>query len=117
MSETAIPSVSQIDLTHTNALLASGSPRSMYVFFLLSLCKNYFERMSSGEPDNIHNATGALIAFCPSASKQTELWEYYTSVKIESHDTIKASVFTVGKLIVFLNEVLEFSEDSTGGLL
>lgn len=109
---------SGIDLAPTGALLASGSPKGMYVFFLLSLCKNYFEvmRVQHGDSD-IDSATAALVAFCPNREKRMELWRLYTKQKNNSEGILTASVFTIGELISHLSEVLEFEEQSTGGLL
>lgn len=107
-----------IDLTPTTALL-NGSPKSMYVFFLLSLAKNYFEVMRVASPhEDIESATAALIAFCPNKTKREELWELYITRKEGSNKSIlTASVYTIGDLISYLSETLEFEEESTGGLL
>lgn len=110
---------SPIDLTHTNTLLGSGSPKAMYVFFLLSLCKNFFESMRDDpSPKNIDSATLALVAFCPNRAERERLFEFYTKEKEgEQKNSLSASVKTVGELISYLSEKLEFEEEATGGFL
>lgn len=118
MSDSNNTSTPQIDLAPTAALLSTGSPKGMYVYFLLAACKNYFEVMR-GDPDNfkIENATVALIALCPDRTKREELWAYYIESQTTSNSTLYASVHVVGELISYLSDVLEFLEDSTGALL
>jgi hypothetical protein len=106
-----------IDLSPTASLL-NGSPKSMYVFFLLSLAKNYFESAVSGQSGAIENATAALIAFCPNKPKRTELWGLYVKARDDPDNSgIAASVIAVGSLIDYLSEVLEWEEEAVGGVL
>ena len=116
---TTLPPV--ISLTDAGAGgLITGSPKSMYVFFLLSLCRNYFEvmRVSSTEVD-IESATAALIAFCPNRTERERIWKLY----LETRDrkprvtTTTASVTAVGELVSYLSLALDFEEESTGGLM
>ena len=93
-----------------------ASPKNIYVFFLLNLCKNYFETMRGGDGENIVSATAALVAFCPDKKTREALWKTYTAEK-EKADTLTASVMTVGDLISYLSDTLEFTEKSTGGFL
>jgi hypothetical protein len=113
-------STPSVDLGATSQLLASGSPRGMYVYFLLALCKNYFEVMrSDATPYDMEKATVSLIAFCPSDRKRQELWDFYCSQKALTEDSgsLYASVHCVGSLISYLSETLEFIEDSNGAFL
>lgn len=121
MTEAIQKNTPSIDLTPTAALLNSGSPKGMYVFFLLSLCKNYFECARDGgengySSDSIERATAALIAFCPNRQVRESLWKKYGTERDEGNG-FTASVLTVGELISYLSEVLEFEESSTGGFL
>jgi len=118
MSETNSIAVPTIDLAPTAALLATGSPKGMYTYFLLSACKNYFEVMrADSDHFKIESATVALIALCPARDKREELWKFYTDHKADSGSTLYASVHVVGELISYLSDVLEFLEDSTGAVL
>jgi hypothetical protein len=107
-----------IDLTPTQSLLSSGSPKGMYTYFLLALCRNYFEtaKTSDSTGSDIERATVALISFCPNRQRREELWDYYLDQK-KDVNTFSASVHVVGELISYLSELLEFEEYSTGGLL
>jgi hypothetical protein len=108
-----------IDMGHTAALLGSGSPKGMYVFFLLSLCKNFFESMRDDpSPRNIDSATLALVAFCPNRVERERLFKFYGDEKGDDNkNTLSASVKTVGELMSYLSETLEFEETATGGYL
>jgi hypothetical protein len=97
-----------------------ASPKNIYVFFLLNLCKNYFETMrtDSDKAGSVDSATAALVAFCPDKKTREALWKTYTAEKEKSDgDTLTASVMTVGDLISYLSDTLEFTEKSTGGFL
>jgi len=107
-----------VDLSHTSALLQQGSPKGMYTYFLLACAKNYFERLSSGADNiDIEGATLALIAFCPNRAKREELWDFYKVRKETTKDTQYSSVHTIGELISYLSEMLEFEEQSNAGIL
>lgn len=108
----------QIDI-NPPATLAGGSPKSLYVFFLLGLAKNYFECMRCGPDElDIDSATASLIAFCPNRGKREELWRLYVKQRDEPGSThLTASVYCVGEFISYLSETLEFEESSTGGLM
>jgi hypothetical protein len=110
-----------VDLSATNALLASGSPRGMYVYFLLACCRNYFEVMRNPKDMDMEAATLALIAFCPSTQKREELWEYYTTevnaANGEGARYLYASIHAIGSLVAYLSESLEFIEEAHGALL
>lgn len=115
MSENNQKPQSTIDLNPI-AANSMGSPKGMYVYFLLALCRNYFETMKDGSTISIDSATAALIAFCPNREKRKELWDGY--IKEKSHtNTTTSSVYAVGELVSYLSEVLEFEERSTGGLM
>ena len=118
MVDNTVKNVPAIDLTPTNSLLG-GSPKGMYVFFLLALCKNYFECMRAGpESNDIEAATAALIAFCPNRAKREEIWAYYIKTRDEQQTShLSASVYAIGELVSYLSETLEFEETSTGGLM
>jgi ribosomal protein L37E len=108
----------QIDMGPTSSLLQQGSPKGLYTYFILACCKNYFECMRSGQDSfNIEYATTALIAFCPNRVKRQELWDRYQKDKEDTHNTAYASVQTVGELISYLSEMLEFEEQSNAGIL
>ena len=115
MSDTPVKSASGIDL---NPIAANsvGSPKAMYVFFLLSLCKNFFEEVRGGDNQSIERATAALVAFCPSTPKREEIWQKYLRSK-ETSNNFSAAVYAVGDLVSYLSETLEFEERSTGGLM
>ena len=122
--QTSRPSV---DLSPTAALLSSGSPKGMYTYFLLALCKNYFEAINVNNEEfsdeRCVRCTAALIAFCPDKNTRETLWNKFVDLR-EGHGETKqrfvpfqASVFVVGDLITFLSDVLELQSKSTGGLL
>ena len=105
---------SSIDLSLTNSLLATGSPKGMYVFFLLALCKNFFE--SVRDEEDMQRPLTALVAFCPNRKERERIWKFYESKKEET-TIYQASILTVGELISYLSDTLEFEESSIGGLL
>jgi hypothetical protein len=107
----AIP---EIDLSLTKSLMATGSPKGMYVFFLLSLCKNFFESVQKKE--DLQRPLTALIAFCPNRKERERIWTLYETKKGEC-DQFQASILAVGELISYLSDTLEFEESSTGGLM
>jgi len=99
--------------------LINGSPKSMYVFFLLKLCTNYFDVMrqsSSGDTD-IESATAALVAFCPNRVERERIWKLYVETRDAQRNKINASIMAVGELVSYLSDSLEFEEESTGGLM
>lgn len=99
---------------------ASGSPKSMYMFFLLSLCSAYFETITTGSKteQELENATVALIAFMPDDNEREKLFRYYEEMRKEVNQSIvTASVLTVGKVVSYLNVALEFTEKSYGGII
>lgn len=119
MSENFPKSGSSIDLSPISGNMG-GSPKVMYTYFLLSLARNYFEDMRAGDTGSIERSTAALIAFLPNPTKRTELWNRYVKERDSSgyeERYIDASVHTVGELISYLSELLEFEEKSTGGLM
>jgi hypothetical protein len=95
---------------------SQASPKALYIFFLLRLCSNYFETMrtTSDDTDSIDAATAALVAFCPDKKTRETLWVTYSTTKA-SENTLTASVHTIGDLISYLSDTLEFLEKSTGG--
>jgi len=105
---------SSIDLSLTNSLLATGSPKGMYVFFLLALCKNFFESVRDNK--DMQRPLTALVAFCPNRKERERIWVYYEKKKKETSE-YQASILTVGELISYLSETLEFEESSIGGLM
>jgi hypothetical protein len=115
MSGTA-PSV---DLSMTNSLLTSGSPKGVYTFFLLACAKNYFEVMREKDSGaiNIEGATIALIAFCPNRAERERIWKFYEDYERTSKSAQNASAKAIGELISYLSEVLEFEEQANAGLL
>ena len=118
MSETISKPAPTIDLTPTNSLLATGSPKGMYTFFLLALCKNYFETAVNGaDADCLERATGALVAFCPSTAERERIWNFYIDKRASGTNQFTASVLSIGELITYLSAVLEFEESSAGGLM
>lgn len=99
-----------------------GSPRTMYTYFLLSLAHEYFTTMKNGENGkaDIDRATAALVAFCPNREMRESLWNFYNENKKDnygSNNVETASVLVIGELISYLNEVLEFEENVSGGVL
>jgi hypothetical protein len=114
----ALPTGSENNLS--TVLGGEGSPKQNYTRFLLYLCAQYFTVMcnSSATEFSITGGTAALIALVPNEEKQKEFWTFYsTEIQKDPGNLIGASTRTVGKITVFLNDVLEFTEKSTGGLL
>ena len=118
MADFTPPTTKSFDLP-SSSMLGNGSPKSVYLFFLLGLCKSFFDMMiASHDSLDIDAGTSTLISFCPSEDKQEELWKFYVEEKAKSDGSyLYASVKTIGKLIAYLSETLEFTEESTGGLL
>ena len=105
-----------------------GSPKALFQIFYYNLAQPYFETLrTTQDAGNIEQSTAALIALCcPDKDKREQLWKRYTAI-IEGKDpevltvggssVVTASVLVVGDLTSFLNDVLEFTERSTGGFL
>jgi len=107
------------DSNLSTALGGEGSPKQNYTRLLLYLCAQYFTLMCNSQATefSITGGTAALIALVPNEDKQKEFWDSY-SKRLENGDSpISASTLTIGKVTVYLNDVLEFTEKSTGGLL
>lgn len=103
----------------SGALLGGGSPKTLYTFFLLNLCKQYFEVMLQTElkPNNIDASTYALVSFCLNREKRESLWKMYEELREEDRrNTMFASTRTVGELMSYLSETLELEEEAVGGL-
>lgn len=112
----------QIDLGPTSALLNSGSPKGMYTYFLLALCRNYFEAATLSEQEfsnnRIERCTASLIAFCPNKEVREQLWNKFLEIRSQPKMTVfSASTYTVGCLIEYLSVTLELESKATGGLL
>jgi hypothetical protein len=107
------------DNSLSTVLGGEGSPKQNYTRFLLYLCAQYFTVMCNSQATefSITGGTAALIALVPNEDKQKELWKFYSGMLEKNESPITASTLTVGKITVFLNDVLEFTEKSTGGLL
>lgn len=108
--------------SETGGVSPIGSPRTMYTYFLLSLAHEYFTTMKSGDSGetNIDRATAALVAFCPNREMREHLWNFYSESKKDRYgnkNVESASVHVIGELISYLNEVLEFEENVSGGVL
>ena len=99
--------------------MAGGSPKTIYLFFLLNLCSRYFDTMKNADTANVDvdRATASLIAFCPDVTTRERLWTKYLERKNDAEISVTgASVYTVGDLISYLSDTLEFIEKSTGGV-
>lgn len=107
------------ETTLSNALGGEGSPKQNYTRLLLYLCAQYFTLMcnSNASEFSITGGTAALIALVPSQEKQEEFWKSYSDRLERGESPISASTLTVGQITVYLNDVLEFTEKSTGGIL
>ena len=104
---------------------SGGSPRDVYLYFLLSLCREYFTQIKSADDKTIEATTAGLIAFCPDKNVRERLWHDYISNRTRyasdrnysGNAVMSASVLAVGALVSHLNEVMEFTENSSGGFL
>ena len=104
---------------------SSGSPRDVYMYFLLSLCREYFTQIKNADDATIDALTAGLVAFTPDREVREQLWREYltTRTKYSSDKTyqnnahMSASVVVVGSLISYLNDAMEFTERSSGAFL
>jgi hypothetical protein len=99
-----------------------GSPSEVYLLFVLKLCQKYFDSVSTLDSKQIDASTAALISFVPDEKARVKFWEEYTKKKEEleyqgAGSVLSASVLSVGNVISYLSEVLEFTTKSYGGLL
>lgn len=119
----------------SSSMNGGSSPKGMYVMHLLNLEREYFHVMCTPQvcphcgahnSSNMETATAALVASCPDRDKQRELWELYTKIlegklpgqeQIGGSNIVTASVMTVGELIAYLSDTLEFTEKSTAAFL
>jgi hypothetical protein len=117
------------------AMSGGASPKGVYLLHLLNLEREFFHVMCSPQVcshcgnsnnSNIEAAIATLIAFTPDELKQKQLWALYTKLirgELEGQEQIggntitTASVLTMGQLTIYLSDVLEFTEKSTGGFL
>lgn len=121
-----------------NSAMSTGSPKGLYVYFLLELCRGFCEEMrqldrSTGSEKSVSNATLALIAFCPDKTKRKELLRLFVDLADtptkEARDWAlseygyapknkqTAAVLVVGELIDYLGEVLELTEVESGAMV
>jgi hypothetical protein len=106
----------------TQNIPGGGTPSQVYLLFVLSLCKTYFNSVVSLDSRQIDGATAALISFVPDRETRNRLWTEYTQKKNQYEssgdtNTLGASVFAVGEVVSHLSEVLEFTTTSSGAFL
>ncbi len=99
-----------------------GTPSQIYLLFVLSLCKSYFNAVVTLDNRQIDAATAALISFVPDRETRNRLWDEYTKKKIlyegsGEPSTLGASVYAVGEVVSHLSDVLEFTTTSSGAFL
>ena len=107
-------------MSTSNTLQAwiGGSPSEVYIFFILSLCKEYFTSISELNKPQLDARTAALVAFVPNDNVRQNIWAQYTKMKDDyPNATLSASVHAVGAVVSYLNESLEFTKESTGAYI
>ena len=98
-----------------------GSPKGLYLYFLLQQCAKHQWTLASTKEDgyvNIERSCLGLITWCPDKNKRQYLFESYQQKKQEyggetEEAIVSASVFVVGELVDYLNEALQFTDAST----
>lgn len=107
-----------------------GSPKGQYTYFLLQQCARHQWIMSS-EDQNVHNIERSclsLISWCPDRATRTQLHKLYYETKNKlmndpadplgaEASIVSASIFVVGTFVDYLNEALEFTEESYGVII
>jgi hypothetical protein len=103
------------DFTPTTDLLG-GSPKNMYLFFLLQRAGKYLDAMMNPDGINVGTATASLLVFCPNEKKRDEfLDKFHTLSKDPNVGINTASILTVGDFQAYISQVMEFTDTSTGG--
>jgi len=105
-----------IDLSPLGQYALGGSPKQMYTYFLLSLIKDFFTGVKTGDRDLVQNSIMSLVACIPDAKEQERLSTFYLQQLKEDKPTIQAAILTLGQVTIYLNGTLEFSESATGAL-
>lgn len=106
-----------IDLTPLGQYSLGGSPKQMYTYFLLSLMKDFFTGVKTGDSEQVQNCIMALVACIPDSREQERLSNFYFQKLKEDKPIHQAAILTLGQVTIFLNGTLEFSETATGALI
>lgn len=106
-----------IDLSPLGQYSLGGSPKQMYTYFLLSLMKDFFTGVKVNDSEQLENCIMALVACIPDANEQKRLSDFYFDQRNKNKPIRQAAILTLGQVTIFLNNTLEFSETSTGGLI
>lgn len=118
MSDATVTKPTETDLKTIGTMaMSSGSPKAMYVYFLLSLMKTFYEESRGGDDAGIDRACATLLTFVPSREKQIELLIFYAEEKQKHENAFTAATLAVGLMVAYLAEVLELEEKSYGGVL
>jgi hypothetical protein len=120
-----------------NGAMASGSPKGMYVFFLLSAANMFLEEMrmsdkSGGSDRSVSNSALGLIAFLPEKNKRKTLFQLLVDLDKKSPAAMQwaekeygyypktqsaVAALVVGELVDYLSETLELVEVESGGMV
>ena len=106
---------SSSDFTPTTDLL-SGSPKNMYLFFLLQRAGKYLDAMMNPEGINVGTATASLLVFCPNEKKRDEFLDKFHNLSKDPKVGVNtASILVIGDFQAYISDVMEFTSKSTGG--
>lgn len=102
----------------SNQLTASAgsSPKAMYSFFMLGLCKEFYSSLGVDNPDLIAQRAAGIIAFLPDPALRAKLWDEFETLSLTDKPTT-AAVVVIGQVIDVMAEQLEWSTSANGSYL
>jgi len=103
------------DFTPTTDLI-NGSPKNMVTYFLLNRCNEFSRAMQDPDKVNVEAMVSDLISYCPDIPARTKMWnDYLKRKKDPGSSETNAALLTKGDFWAYICNVLEFTEESTGG--
>lgn len=92
---------------------AGTSPKSLYMLFILNLCKAFFEATVNCEPHKVEKAILALVALSvPEEKRRNDLWALYRQHRDEKNgNEYSAAVIVVGIVMAEISDVMGLVSD------
>lgn len=99
-------------------IAANASPKTIYLLFLMDLCRQLFVEARTGNKDSLEHSMGALISFIPNKEVRDALLNNYTVRRDDPNGNVfQAVVLTTGEAIDYLTASLSLDEVFTVGYI
>lgn len=95
---------------------SAASPRQMYSFFILGLCRDFYGALGNENTDTLDKRAAGIIGFIPDEKLRMKLWSEYTELRKGTNETT-AAVVVIGRCIDTLAEPLEWVATAEGSYL